>query len=110
LTYYGAHKEKNDGLGYQDAFVKVIECLRIVTVVESAVGDAHKSLQLGVMGVLAITFEQAERCDEISLLHEVIGVWQSELLLLLGLNLGGHSLVTLDSRSWSCKHILLFLC
>ena len=49
---------------------------------EGAVGNAEKSARLRVVGVLAITLEQSERSDEISLLEEVHGIRQLHFLLL----------------------------
>lgn len=49
---------------------------------ESAVGDSKQCAQLGVVGVLAIALQKGERGDEVTLLEEVVRVWQSQFLLL----------------------------
>ena len=83
--------------------------LRIVAIVKGAVGDAQESLDFGVVGVLAIAFKQAEGRDEVSLLHKVSGLGQTELLLLLpGLHFGSHLLVSLDGRSGSREHFYYY--
>ena len=56
--------------------------LRIVASVEGTVGYAEKSFGLGVMGVLAITFEEGLRSDKVSFLEEVRCIWQLQLFLL----------------------------
>ena len=58
------------------------EDLRVVTVVEGAVGNAKECLGLGVVGVLAIALQKGESRHKVTLLQEVVGVWQSQLLLL----------------------------
>ena len=82
--------------------------VRVVAIMECAVCDAHQSLQLSVVSVLAIAFKKAESCNEVSFLHEVTSIWQSQLFLLLGLNFGSHCLVTLDGGSWSSEHFYNF--
>lgn len=50
--------------------------LLVVAVVECAIGDSDKGARLLIVSVLAITFKEGECCDEVSLLQEVVGVWQ----------------------------------
>ena len=48
---------------------------------EGAVGNAEEGLQLVVVAVFAVTLEESESSQEVSLLDEVLRVWQFELLL-----------------------------
>ena len=64
-----------------DSFKRLID-VPVVTVVEGAVGNAQESLRLGVVGVLAIALEQRKGRDEVTLLQEVVRIWQSQFFLL----------------------------
>ena len=88
----------------RETLVDLCSYVRVVAIMECTVCNAHQGFQLGVMRVLAVTFKKAQSCNEVSFLHEMACVWQSKLLLLLGLHFGGHRLVTLDGRSWSREH------
>ena len=50
---------------------------------ESTVGNAEKSLGLGVVGILVIALKKSKCRHEVALLQEVVGVWQPQFLLLL---------------------------
>ena len=50
--------------------------LRIVAAMEGAIGDAEQRFRLCIVSVLAVTFKERQGCDEITLLQEVVGVWQ----------------------------------
>ena len=55
---------------------------------ECAISDAEEGFSLGVVGVFAIALEEGKGRQKVTLLQEVAGVWQSQLLLLLGDRLG----------------------
>ena len=67
-----------------DSFKRRLD-VPVVTVVEGAIGNAQEGLRLGVVGVLAIALKQRQRCHEVTLLQEVVRIWQSQFLLLLQL-------------------------
>ena len=56
--------------------------LPVVAVVEGAVGNSEEGSELGVVGVLAIALQKAERGHEIALLQKVVGVWQPHFFCL----------------------------
>lgn len=49
------------------------------------------------MSILAVALKEAKGSDEITLLEEVSGVWESHLFLLLSLHLGSVLLCALNS-------------
>lgn len=55
--------------------------LPVVTGVESAVGNTEKSSGLGIVSVFAIALEEGKGRQKVTFLQEVVGIWQSELLL-----------------------------
>lgn len=50
--------------------------LRVVAAMEGAICDAEQRFCLRIVSVLAVTFKERQSCDEITLLQEVVGVWQ----------------------------------
>jgi len=54
--------------------------------VEGTVGNAEEGARFGVVGVLAIALQKAERGHEIALLQKVVGVWQPHFFLLQDAN------------------------
>lgn len=60
--------------------------LLVVTIVEGTVGNAEEGARFGVVGVLAIALQKAERGHEIALLQKVVGVWQPHFFLLQDAN------------------------
>ena len=50
--------------------------LRVVAAMEAAISDAEQRFSFRIVGVLAVTFKERQSCNEITLLQEVVGVWQ----------------------------------
>jgi len=53
--------------------------LLVVTIMESAVGNAEVSLDIVPVRVLAVTLEEAKSSNEIALFQEVVRVGQFQL-------------------------------
>lgn len=62
---------------------------------ECAIGDSDKGARLLIVSVLAITLKEGEGRDEVSLLQEVVGIWQLQFVLLLN---GGGMVSTGDGN------------
>jgi len=74
----------------------------VVTIMESAVCNAHVSSRIMSMGVLAVTFQDCQGSNKVTLLQEVGNIWQFQLSLLFLLYLLGQGLsLSFDSRSGS---------
>ena len=55
--------------------------LLVVAIMEGTIGNTQESFGLGVVAILAITFQKSQCCQEISLLQEMGRVWQFHLFL-----------------------------
>lgn len=87
-----------------DKLIVDLHGLLVVSIMEGTVGNSEKGARFGVVGVLAIALEKAESRHEVALLQKVVGIWQPHFFLLLGLDLGGRSLIALNGGDWSGNH------
>ena len=59
-----------------------IKSLLVVSVVESAVGNSHVGFHIVSVGVLFVTFQESEGCNEVPLFQEMTPIWQLKFFLL----------------------------